>query len=265
MKNIYSIGEVAKLKGTTLKTLRYYDEIGLLKPSYTNPENGYRYYSFQQLFTLEFILMLKNSGVSLDKIKNAFQKDDWVAVIDLCQNEIADAQKQMLKAEESIFKFQNLSQRIQADQINSVNTSPYYRYFPVRKVLIADCTFPPMHDVAYGIFSKLYQKVRDYKLTSFYGTGNIVSLDMCKKEISYKQAYVEAYPNAFSEPVKLVELPKGTCFCITYSEKNKEKQISKMIDLLHIFEKTPKLILESDTFYTTREYKNQVMELQVLL
>lgn len=40
-----SIGEFSKICQVSAKTLRYYDEIGLLRPEEINPENGYRYYS----------------------------------------------------------------------------------------------------------------------------------------------------------------------------------------------------------------------------
>ncbi|WP_242854467.1 MerR family DNA-binding transcriptional regulator [Oxobacter pfennigii] len=40
----------SKLGKTTIKTLRYYDEVGLLTPAYVNEENGYHYYATDQLF-----------------------------------------------------------------------------------------------------------------------------------------------------------------------------------------------------------------------
>ena len=44
-----SIGEFSNICKVSTKTLRYYAEIGLLEPSVINPENGYRYYSAEQL------------------------------------------------------------------------------------------------------------------------------------------------------------------------------------------------------------------------
>ena len=42
---MFRIGEFSKLSRTTVKTLRYYDEIGLLKPEATDPQSGYRLYT----------------------------------------------------------------------------------------------------------------------------------------------------------------------------------------------------------------------------
>ena len=54
-----SIGAFSKISNVTTKTLRYYDEIGLIKPVYVNDENGYRYYSTSQLETVLLIGKLK--------------------------------------------------------------------------------------------------------------------------------------------------------------------------------------------------------------
>jgi DNA-binding transcriptional MerR regulator len=64
----FKIGEVASMFDISTKTLRIYDQIGLLKPSYTNGESGYRYYNPNQLSRLEVILNLKKIGFSLKEI-----------------------------------------------------------------------------------------------------------------------------------------------------------------------------------------------------
>jgi DNA-binding transcriptional MerR regulator len=64
----FRIGDVAAMFDISTKTLRIYDRIGLLKPSIINVENGYRYYTPNQLSTLEVILNLKKVGFSLKEI-----------------------------------------------------------------------------------------------------------------------------------------------------------------------------------------------------
>lgn len=64
----YKIGEVAAMFDISTKTLRIYDQIGLLKPSSIHGESGYRYYSSNQISRLEVILNLKRVGFSLKEI-----------------------------------------------------------------------------------------------------------------------------------------------------------------------------------------------------
>ena len=65
---MFKIGEFSKLSQVTVKTLRYYDEIGLLKPAEVDRFTSYRYYSVDQLPRLNRILALKDLGLSLEQI-----------------------------------------------------------------------------------------------------------------------------------------------------------------------------------------------------
>jgi DNA-binding transcriptional MerR regulator len=62
------IGDFSKLSRVSIKTLRFYDEMGLLKPIEVDRFTGYRYYEFDQLPRLYRILALKDLGFSLEEI-----------------------------------------------------------------------------------------------------------------------------------------------------------------------------------------------------
>ena len=64
-----SIGEFSNICQVSTKTLRYYAEIGLILPDEINPENGYRYYSIEQLKRMLFINRLKSYNFSLEEIR----------------------------------------------------------------------------------------------------------------------------------------------------------------------------------------------------
>ncbi len=63
----WSIADVARISGVTARTLRHYDDIGLLKPAYVGT-NGYRYYEEEQLLRLQQVLVLRELGLSLGEI-----------------------------------------------------------------------------------------------------------------------------------------------------------------------------------------------------
>lgn len=71
-----SIGEFSKICKVSTKTLRYYAEIGLILPNEINYENGYRYYSIEQLETMLFIKRLKAYNFSLEQIKIILQYEE---------------------------------------------------------------------------------------------------------------------------------------------------------------------------------------------
>lgn len=70
----YSTGKFAKLANVTERTIRYYDKIGLLKPSFVM-ENGYRRYTQSDLLKLQKILSLKHMGFSLEEIYPMVSKE----------------------------------------------------------------------------------------------------------------------------------------------------------------------------------------------
>jgi DNA-binding transcriptional MerR regulator len=74
-KYMFRIGEFSRIAQVSGRLLRYYDEIGLLSPEFTDPQSGYRYYSAHQLSRLNRILVLKELGLSLEQVARLLDQD----------------------------------------------------------------------------------------------------------------------------------------------------------------------------------------------
>jgi DNA-binding transcriptional MerR regulator len=72
---MYGIGIVARLAQVSVRTLRHYDELGLLKPARADPVTGYRYYTPGQVLRLHRILVLRDLGVPLSQIGQLLDDD----------------------------------------------------------------------------------------------------------------------------------------------------------------------------------------------
>lgn len=72
----YTVNQLAKLSGVTIRTLRFYDEIGLLKPAFV-AENGYRYYQENELLLLQQILFFRELGFELKQIQSILKRSDF--------------------------------------------------------------------------------------------------------------------------------------------------------------------------------------------
>lgn len=72
----YTVQKLAKLSGVSVRTLHFYDEIGLLAPAYIK-DNGYRYYEEKQLLLLQQILFFRELGFELKKIQKILTKGDF--------------------------------------------------------------------------------------------------------------------------------------------------------------------------------------------
>jgi DNA-binding transcriptional MerR regulator/quercetin dioxygenase-like cupin family protein len=64
----YTVRKLASMSGVSVRTLHFYDEVGLLKPSYTGA-NGYRYYEQAQLLRLQQVLFYRELGFELKRVK----------------------------------------------------------------------------------------------------------------------------------------------------------------------------------------------------
>lgn len=72
---LMSIGQVSRIAGVHIKSLRYYDQIGVLRPAYTNPDTGYRYYTTAQLYTLEAIQLCIELDIPLKEFSRFIGED----------------------------------------------------------------------------------------------------------------------------------------------------------------------------------------------
>jgi DNA-binding transcriptional MerR regulator len=72
----YAVKELAKLSGVTVRTLHFYDEVGLLKPAHYGA-NGYRFYEETQLLALQQILFFRELGFELKQIQRLLGRSDF--------------------------------------------------------------------------------------------------------------------------------------------------------------------------------------------
>jgi len=101
---MYRIGELSKNTNISIRTLRYYDEIGLLKPAKV-ADSGYRYYSNEEIRLLQHIAALKELGFTLASIKEMLsaekdsQEQRWRDYLDFELRAIVEERKRLDKME----------------------------------------------------------------------------------------------------------------------------------------------------------------------
>lgn len=93
----YSVNQLAKMANVSVRTIHYYDQIGLLTPSFVK-KNGYRYYQEDQLLQLQQILLFKELEFSLDQIRRILDSpnfDQVAALVD--QHELLSTKKNRIE------------------------------------------------------------------------------------------------------------------------------------------------------------------------
>ncbi len=136
---MFKIGEFSKLAKTTVKTIRYYDEVGLLKPIFVD-DNGYRYYEAEQLNDLIEIIELRSLDVPVADIKKFLatsKKDKFLEQhllvlknnLDKTKKQISLLQKYIAKAKKGDFM-----EKYQAKEIIVPENIVYFKHGTVASV-----------------------------------------------------------------------------------------------------------------------------------
>lgn len=105
MKDLFTIGEIANLFKINIRTLRYYDEINLLKPECIDLNSKYRYYSTKQFERLNTIKYLRTLNMPLSKIIDFFENRDIETLVSMLkeqQEEIAQKKHELELIERKI-------------------------------------------------------------------------------------------------------------------------------------------------------------------
>ena len=111
------IGHFAKTTGLTRSTLRFYDEVGLLRPARVDPETGYRYYRREQTVQAEQIRLLRTLEIPLSDIQRVFDASDPATLQDLIT-------RQRRLTEERIAKYRE--DLVMLDAIKACEILPYH-------------------------------------------------------------------------------------------------------------------------------------------
>lgn len=100
---MYSIGKLAELSNISVRTLRYYDEIGLLPPA-ERTAHGHRFYSEEDVSKLHYILTLRNLGLPLDTIQEAIDGKQLNSrnLLEMRLKLIKEEQEKLIRMESSI-------------------------------------------------------------------------------------------------------------------------------------------------------------------
>ncbi|MGO4347628.1 MerR family transcriptional regulator [Paenibacillus sp. FSL A5-0031] len=111
MKKHWKVGDLANLTGLTVRTLRFYDQIGLLSPS-DQTESGHRLYSESNLSRLHQILSLKELGLSLEEIKLALSGGQ-ISPLEIVNLQINQIKEQIKRQQKLLEQLRHVSKLMQ--------------------------------------------------------------------------------------------------------------------------------------------------------
>jgi DNA-binding transcriptional MerR regulator len=135
---MYGIGTMARLAQVSVRTLRHYDDLGLLKPAYVDPVTGYRHYTPEQALRLHRILVLRDLGVPLSEVGDLIGDDVTVEQLrGILRLRQAEARAQLAAQTEQLTRVET-----RLAQLEEASMAPYEvivkRLEPMRVVTLTE-------------------------------------------------------------------------------------------------------------------------------
>jgi len=132
-KTRLKIGEFSQLMQVTVKTLRHYEQKGLLLPDEVDDRTGYRYYSIDQMQKLQAIRDLQRLGFSLDEIKDLFEDNSHIPSIRQLTEKINETEtqlKQLITRRNLLLDWRNTRKEMKTMDKFSIQSLPEFCRLP---------------------------------------------------------------------------------------------------------------------------------------
>ena len=205
---LLSIGEMSKLTGASIRSLRYYEQIDLLTPALIDRDSGYRYYSFEQSYHIELIMLCTLLDIPLKELPSFFGVGDTMDYRAFLTygREIAEERLQTLKSGlqliSGIEKQMDLADNYSVGQI-------YTRTIPEKYFVCKPCE-PPLEEI------DRFELIMSFADTSYSNEGRNELAEygfMCEQSQAgaLYYAFVEVPKHLADKNTKII--PAATYFC----------------------------------------------------
>lgn len=211
---MYTIGMFSKICNVPIKTLRYYDDIDLLKPSYIDYETNYRYYDYDKIDAIKIIMLLKSLQISLADIKKIIESADQIQWNSILEEKISELEKQKEQISREIEELKQLKLKNKAgDPI-------------IQGPIFSECFLEDREEtIVYSLRRKIKIKFIDILVKSLFDevyafnlrvNGNLMAI-FHDRDLKNKEADVELLlPVKISNEIDgCKSLAKGKYACIT--------------------------------------------------
>ena len=251
----YLIGEVSRITGVSKDTLRYYDKIGLLKPTYTAPDTGYRYYTYDQFWAIDIIMCCRSLDISIDEIRTILNARSNTEVINLLV-------RQKSRIAEKIAYYQRITADIEwyKEQQNQIHETTLknevaVRRLPERKVLYGN---NPVSTQAYHLrLQELCHQAIGMPKSIRRSYGFVLDeRQFYRNRFIKKGEYISLDDQIMSsvDPRYLTTIPEGYYACCIVQVIREQADLTPIFDWLRKEKKIPLYIVADEIGLQLFEY-----------
>lgn len=260
MKNYFLISEFAKLRGININSLRYYEKMGILKPALIDENNGYRYYSLEQIPILNNIILCIQLGIPLKELVELIDKDGNLQSQKLLEKGKLVAQKRIEEMQSNLAYIEFSLKSIDDNREFKDRLGKYERFIEERKVLVSDYFEDTMEaKTMIKEVAKLYEVAQENNMVPILPAGQMIEFDE-EGNIKYR-CYLKIV-NSDVAHERIISLPKGEYACV-------QVQLREETDVMKIIrdnwgEKKNRTILIDNMMVEEYSLESRMGEIQIL-
>lgn len=260
MKNLFSIGEVSKIKNITVKALRYYHKVGILIPKYIDNDTGYRYYSIDQFIYIDIIKGCRELGTSIKELQEVFKEYNTDRLIEFLKFKRYEAEENIKNMKEIINNIDSISTSVKYAKDIVINTNIGFQFIDNRYVVVAPCKESGnLKELLY--YSYLDKLLQDNKVEGVLERGIIYNANLNGDiEPIYVFSKCEKNNNAINTN-NITILPEGNYLTLIYNRENEDEQRRKIFQYIKDNNLSIKLYVEIELFndfFNTSSYNCQI-------
>ncbi len=267
MKDLYSIGEVSRIMGVSVQTLRYYSSIHLLEPKQVNQSSGYRYYSADQFHFIDRIKYLQKLGMSLEEIKEILVDNDirkLVSHLDALKESCEEKMRQLADTLDTIEWYRDYF--AYSEEGVPQRKLSYVRHFPPRHMVCVKLRKDESKDDFHIRLTKLRNTEPFKSLAYMRQYSYVLNYDsLLKNQLDpyYFGMFIKSNPGLHGDDI--LDIPEGDYYCF------RARILSEGWDpyLIRMFfsdrKGKPSLVLANEYEDNLHEYSLCPYEVQILI
>lgn len=247
MEDFFSIGELSKYQNISKQTLIFYDKMGLFRPAYVDPNNGYRYYSANQLDELDTILILKKSGLSLQKIKELLEHYTTGNSLKVLRDQLGIIDQQMEELRMIRSRLAQRCSQLESAKLHEENASePRVERTPSQYILFRPVEPPySLREISIATKQCFAQSFQEH-LPIFFQSGVIVPYQRILEGRCTEAAFAFLPIEPTDQAANIRKIPAGKCAVIYH--QGDYLSIGRSYETLRQFCQDQRLKITSDSY-----------------
>jgi len=209
-KHLLSIGEISKITGASVKSLRYYERIGILTPAYTDPCTKYRYYSAPQIYTIDLIQHFIELDIPL-KDMSGFTNADNINFRNLLEHGEKIAKQKLKSVKKGLALIKEAKHRLDLAELHQ-DGEIYTRVIPEKYFYALPCNNPLENESWLEVALSFFEKIP----ADEYADDEMPAVGFLCEHLSKGMQYyifVEAPKGTGPEDEDVKVIPAGEYWC----------------------------------------------------